>query len=42
MDGPLDGPTVTITGETADGTTSLTSTASEQLGELFIRIAVQN
>ena len=39
-DGPTSGPTVSITPNTVDGTTIVTSTPSESLSELFLRVQV--
>lgn len=39
-DGPLHGPTVTISTITVDATTTVTATASEPMNDLFLRIGV--
>jgi len=40
VDGPDGGPAVTISADNADPTTTVTATASESMGRLFLRVRV--
>jgi hypothetical protein len=38
--GPIDGPTVSFSSSTLDGTATVTATASEEMPRLFLRVVV--